>query len=53
MTIIEWISAAVAKYQIAVPTVEYVGLIHCLTAVKGCPAWIGLREPVSPECTLL
>lgn len=53
MTIIEWISAAIAKYQIVVPTVEYVGLIHCLTAVKGCPEWIGLREPVSHECMLL
>ena len=53
MTIIEWISAAIAKYRIAVPLVEYLGLIHCLTAVKGCPEWIGLREPVSPECMLL
>ena len=53
ITIIEWIAAAIAQYQIVVPHHKYLSLIHALTAVKSCPAWVGLREPVSPECLLL
>lgn len=53
MTIIEWIAAAIAQFQITIPTQQYLGLMHALTAVKGCPEWIGLREPASPECHLL
>ncbi len=53
MTIIEWIAAAIAQHQIDIPKNEYLGLIHALTAVKGAPDWIGLREPVSLECNLL
>lgn len=53
MTIVEWIAGAIAQFQITIPTHQYLGLMHALTAVKGCPDWIGLREPVSPECLLL
>lgn len=53
MSIIEWIAASVARYQIPIPNQEYLGLMHILTAVKGAPQWIGLKEPASPECTLL
>lgn len=53
MTIIEWIAAAIAQYQISIPNNQYLGLLHALTAVKSCPEWVGLREPRSPECHLL
>jgi len=53
LTIIEWIASAIAQYNIEIPEAEYLGLIHLLSAVKGAPDWIGLREPVSPECHLL
>jgi 3'-5' exoribonuclease len=53
LSIIEWIAAAVAKYQIEIPTEVYLSLIHTLTAVKGAPDWMGLRSPVSLECHLL
>lgn len=53
LTIIEWIAAAIAKYQIEIPNNEYLGLIHALSAIKGAPNWMGVREPKSPECNLL
>ena len=53
LSIVEWISAAVAQYQIPIPDNELVSLLHALTAAKGAPNWIGIREPVSPEANLL
>ena len=53
LSIVEWISAAVAQYQIPIPDNELLSLLHALTAAKGAPNWIGIREPVSPEANLL
>ena len=53
LTIIEWIAAAMALYPITIADQHYLGLMHALTAVKSAPDWMGLREPVSPECHLL
>jgi 3'-5' exoribonuclease len=53
LSIIEWVAAAIAQYKIQIPEQQYLALMHALTAVKGAPDWIGLREPVSPECHLL
>lgn len=53
LTIIEWVATAIAQHQIKIPEDEYLGLMHVLSAVKGAPSWIGLREPKSAECNLL
>ena len=53
LSIVEWISAAVAQYHIPIPDNELLSLLHALTAAKGAPNWIGIREPVSPEANLL
>jgi 3'-5' exoribonuclease len=48
-----WISSAVAKYGINLPGQHLIGLLHALTAAKGAPAYLGLREPRSIEATIL
>jgi len=53
LSIVEWIAAAVAKYQINIPENQLLSLLHALTATKGVPDWVGIREPVSPEANLL
>jgi len=53
LSIVEWIAAAVAQYQITVPENQLLSLLHALTAAKGAPDWVGIREPVSPEANLL
>ena len=53
LSIVEWIAAAEAQYQIALPENQRLGLLHALTAVKGAPDWVGIREAVSPEAHLL
>lgn len=53
ISIVEWIAAAIAQHQIQIPTHEYLSLMHALTAVKGAPDWVGIREAISPEANLL
>lgn len=53
LSIVEWIAAAVAKYQINIPENQLLSLLHALTATKGVPDWVGIREPISPEANLL
>ena len=43
-TLLEWLAAARAQYRVMVPEAHYLALIHVLTAAKGAPAWLGLRE---------
>lgn len=53
LSVVEWIAAAIARYNIAIPENQYLSLMHALTATKGAPNWVGIREPVSPEANLL
>lgn len=53
LSIVEWIAAAVAQHHIAIPEHQLLSLVHALTAAKGAPDWVGIREPVSPEANLL
>ena len=48
-----WIASAIARYNLVLPEVQELGLIHALTAAKGAPAHLGLREPRSLEATIL
>lgn len=52
-TVLEWLAAARAQYRVIVPEAHYLALLHALTCAKGAPAWLGLREPQSPEAILL
>ena len=52
-TLQQWIAAAMASHRVILPEAHYLGLIHALTAAKGAPAWLGLREPRSIEATIL
>lgn len=53
LSIVEWIAAAIAQYQITIPENQLLSLLHALTAAKGAPDWVGIRQPVSPEANLL
>lgn len=53
LTVLEWIVEARANNRIALPEPHYLALLHALTAVKGAPDWMGLREPVSLEASIL
>jgi 3'-5' exoribonuclease len=52
-TLQQWIAASMASHRVILPDAHYLGLIHALTAAKGAPAWLGLREPRSIEATIL
>ncbi|KAA3651085.1 MAG: HD domain-containing protein [Rhodocyclaceae bacterium] len=52
-TVIEWIAAARARYQVIVPDADYLALMHVLTCAKGAPPWLGMREPQSLDATIL
>lgn len=52
-TVIEWIAAARATYRVLVPEANYLALIHALTAAKGAPPYLGLREPQSLDASIL
>jgi 3'-5' exoribonuclease len=53
LSIVEWIAAAIGQHQINIPENELLSLLHTLTATKGAPDWVGIREPKSPEAHLL
>lgn len=53
LTVVEWIAAARAQHRITLPDAHYLSLLHALTAVKGAPDWMGLREPQSLEASIL
>lgn len=52
-TVLEWIAAARAQFGVIVPEAHYLALVHALTAAKGAPDWLGLREPRSLDATIL
>lgn len=53
LTVLEWIAAAKIKCNVNISESHYLALIHALTASKGAPAWIGIREPKSLESLIL
>lgn len=52
-TVLEWIAAARAQHRVIVPEAHYLALLHAITAAKGAPAWLGLREPCSLDAHIL
>lgn len=53
ITVVEWIAAAVSKWNIQLPQDHYIGLVHIFTAIPNAPNWMGLREPALHESFLL
>jgi len=47
--LLHWIGAAMAAHRVIIPEAHYLGLLHALTATRGAPKWLGLREPRSLE----
>jgi 3'-5' exoribonuclease len=38
---------------VIVPEAHYLALLHAITAAKGAPDWLGLREPLSLDAHIL
>lgn len=53
LTVVEWIAAARARHRVVLPEAHYLSLLHALTAVKGAPDWVGMRQPQSMEASIL
>lgn len=53
ITIVEWIAAAVSKWNIELPQDHYVALLHIFTALPNAPEWMAIREPAMHESFLL
>jgi 3'-5' exoribonuclease len=53
ITNIEWIVTAMTNHRIVLPCGHYEGLLHCLTASKGAPEWLGIRKPAMLEAIML
>lgn len=53
VTVVEWIAASVAKWNIQLPPDHYESLLHIFTAIPNAPEWMGLREPALHESFLL
>jgi len=51
-TVLEWLAVARATERIILPEAQYLALLHTLTAAKGVE-WLGIREPMSLEATIL
>jgi 3'-5' exoribonuclease len=52
-TVLEWIAAARAQHRMILPEAHYLALLHAITAAKGAPDWLGLREPLSLDAHIL
>jgi 3'-5' exoribonuclease len=52
-TVLEWIAAARAQHRVIMPEAHYLALLHAITAAKGAPDWLGLREPLSLDAHIL
>lgn len=52
-TLIEWLAVARQTGRVAMPDDVYLALLHMINAVKGAPAWLGLREPRCLEAEIL
>lgn len=52
-TLLEWLGAARAANPAPLSEARYLALLHALSAAKGAPPWLGLREPCSVEATVL
>lgn len=50
-TIVEWVAAA--STQARLPNNTYVALLHILTARRGAPDWVGMRQPAMLESDIL
>lgn len=48
-----WLAEAIARHRVILPQEHYLALVHALTAAKGAPPHLGLREPRSLEATIL
>ena len=53
VTVIEWIAAALDRWNIRLPEGHAEALLHNLSCVAHAPVWMGLREPQTPEAELL
>jgi 3'-5' exoribonuclease len=38
---------------VILPEAHYLALLHAITAAKGAPDWLGLREPLSLDAHIL
>lgn len=52
-TVLEWLAVARNSCRSGIQEQQYLSILHALTAIKGAPAWMGLREPRSLESTIL
>jgi 3'-5' exoribonuclease len=52
-TVLEWVAAARAQHRVLLPDAHYLALVHVLTAARGAPKWLGMREPKSLDATIL
>lgn len=52
-TVLEWLAVARAEAGDCISETRYLGLVHCLTAIRGAAPWMGMREPLSLESTIL
>ena len=53
VTVIEWIATACGRWDISLPAGHAEALLHNLSSVAHAPAWMGLREPQTPEAEML
>lgn len=53
ITLVEWLAVARSKMRIGIPESAYLSLMHALTATQNAPAYLGLRDAVTPEALLL
>lgn len=51
-TVLEWLAVARGRDGVIVLEVQYLALVHALTATRGV-AWLGIREPQMIEATIL
>jgi 3'-5' exoribonuclease len=52
-TVAGWLAVARDRMTLGIADAHYLSLLHSLTAVPGAPAWMGMREPATPEAMLL
>jgi len=51
-TVIEWIAQAMVTNRIMLPEKHYLSLMHAMTSAPNAE-WLGIRNPSTPEATLL
>jgi 3'-5' exoribonuclease len=53
ITAVEWLAVARSRMRSGVPESDYLSLMHALTAAQNAPAYLGLRDAVTPEAIML